>query len=149
MCFWRDENNNCDRATYQRMALLDQDMSSCLSVVELKDAGVNNRNQRERDPRNCGKLNGGSAGSTPYFDGGVHKYKRGTYNFVSTRNNNFSNRSQKLKVTVTPGSSKLTGPQIAGIAIGTLILSGAVVFGAVRLRRSGRIRRGLDFKRAR
>jgi len=147
MCFWRDDDNNCDRDAYRRMALLDQDMSSCMTVEELKEAGVNNRNQRERDPRNCGKLNGGSAGSTPYFDGGVHKYKKGTYNFVSTRNNNFSNRSQKLKVTVTPGSSKMSGAQVAGIVIGSLVLSGALVFGVVRMRRSGRIR-GLDFKRA-
>lgn len=133
MCFWRDNDNKCDRDTYRRFALLDQDMSSCLTVAQLKEQGINNRNQRERDPRNCGKLNGGSSGSTPYFDGGVTKVKRGTYNFISTRNNNFSNRSQKLKITVTPGSdSGLTSAQIAGITIGVLAAVGGLAFVSVK-----------------
>jgi len=42
---------------------------------------------------NCAKLNGNPSG---YWDGGVRRFNRtGIFNFMSTRNNNFSNRGQK------------------------------------------------------
>jgi len=137
-CFWRTASGECDWATYRRYALLDQDFSKCMSVEELKAAGVNNRQQRERDPRNCGKLNGGThKRSTPHFDGGIHKFSAGDYKFVSTRNNNFSNRSQKLRVKVRPAdSSALSSAEIAGVTVGALLAFGlAGMLGMTFMRR--------------
>ena len=34
------------------------------------------------------------------FQGAVLRFKKGTYHYMSTRNNNFSNRSQKSTLTV-------------------------------------------------
>eukprot|EP00301_Raphidiophrys_heterophryoidea_P011381 c17491_g1_i1.p1 GENE.c17491_g1_i1~~c17491_g1_i1.p1 ORF type:complete len:706 (+),score=190.27 c17491_g1_i1:157-2274(+) len=136
--FWKD--GKCDIDMYRRLAYIDQDMSTCRNVTQLKAAGVNNREQRERDARNCGKL---SAATTPYFNAGIQqiKSKTGNFYFYSTRNNNFSNRSQKLKVSVKGGSdssnsgSALTPGQGAGIAVGVLAGVGAVGLGAVALYR--------------
>jgi hypothetical protein len=58
----------------------------------------------DNNPSNCGKLNfakahfqlGGATGTGLKSMSG----KDGTYSFVDTRNNNFSNRSQKLKIAV-------------------------------------------------
>eukprot|EP01098_Paradermamoeba_levis_P002650 TRINITY_DN1307_c0_g1_i3.p1 TRINITY_DN1307_c0_g1~~TRINITY_DN1307_c0_g1_i3.p1 ORF type:complete len:217 (-),score=92.82 TRINITY_DN1307_c0_g1_i3:138-788(-) len=45
----------------------------------------------ERDPRNCAKINTQS----PYFNGGVVQMRKaGSFNYMCTRNNNFSNRNQ-------------------------------------------------------
>jgi hypothetical protein len=63
-----------------------------------------NTANEDNNPTNCGKLNfakahfqlGGLAGSGLKSMNG----KTGTYSFVDTRNNNFSNRSQKLDITV-------------------------------------------------
>jgi len=52
------------------------------------------------DIQNCFKLN---ANSAQYFDGGPVQMKTaGTYYYMSTRNNNFSNRSQKGIIFVEP-----------------------------------------------
>jgi hypothetical protein len=132
--FWKD--GKCNTDLYRRLALIDQDMSTCLTVAQLKAAGVNDRQQRERDVRNCGKL---SAATTPYFNAGIQRVqaKSGNYYFYSTRNNNFSNRSQKLKINVTPSSSSsnsgLTPGQSAGVAIGVLAAVGIAGAGGFML----------------
>lgn len=63
------------------------------------EAGDDNENN---DPQNCGKLNYASAlwqpGTTGLFN---INHDRTKFSFVSTRNNNFSNRSQKFMVRVT------------------------------------------------
>lgn len=75
----------------KRLAFINQDESKCLTVAELK--AIKNQNEREYNVRNCAKLN---AAATPYFDGGVIRLtKRGRFLYMSTRNNNFSNRDQK------------------------------------------------------
>lgn len=131
-CFYWDNDGNCDWTKYRRSYFIDQDMSTCLTVEELKDDGINNRQARERDARNCGKLNAkstiqGQAMSTPHFDLGLQRVKKGEYKFMSTRNNNFSNRSQKMRITVASGSSSdLSAGQIAGITIGVLALVGVL-----------------------
>jgi len=68
-------------------------------------AGEDNENN---DPTNCGKLNYASATWQPTEDtaggnDGLIKvdHTRKKYSFISTRNNNFSNRSQKLILRVT------------------------------------------------
>lgn len=84
----------------------------------------NNGNMDEdNDPRNCGKLNfakahfqlGGSSGT------GLKRAAAGNYAFVDTRNNNFSNRAQKMSIFVAPGadrSSGMSAAQIAGLVFG-------------------------------
>jgi hypothetical protein len=57
----------------------------------------NNANQIEQDKQNCMKLNAAS----PYFDGGlIRMNKTGTFYYMSSRNNNFTNRGQKAQMTV-------------------------------------------------
>lgn len=142
-CFFRNDDGTCDAAAFRRFALLDQDMSKCLTVAELKDAGVNNRQARERDPRNCGKINGGNVEtSTPHFDGGLKRIRAGEYQFMSTRNNNFSNRSQKLRIKVLPGGGgDLSSAEIAGITVGVLVGVAALAFAGVTYQKK-RIGRG-------
>jgi len=89
-------------------ALLDseQNLQNAGSSCEEFEAGDDNENN---DPRNCGKLNYASAtwqpasktagsGATGLL---TIDHDRQKFNFVSTRNNNFSNRSQKFMVRVT------------------------------------------------
>jgi hypothetical protein len=89
-----DPANNAmfdDMATHTRMSQLDQE--DCLSYGELMTKNNNNNNNVEQDVQNCMKLN---AQPTPYFDGGLHRMNRtGDYQYMSARNNNFSNRGQK------------------------------------------------------
>ena len=93
----------------------------------------NNGNMDEdNDPRNCGKLNfakahfqlGGSSGT------GLKRAAAGTYAFVDTRNNNFSNRAQKMSIVVAPGADRASGlssAQIAGLVFGIGIPVACVV----------------------
>jgi len=76
-----------DPADQARMAFIDQE--DCLPLQD---------SDNEQDVRNCLKLN---AARSPYFDGGIHKMNRtGEYAYMCTRNNNFSNRSQKGYIVV-------------------------------------------------
>jgi hypothetical protein len=83
-----------DASTRIRFATLDQ--TNCQTRAQLQAAGVANV---EGDVQNCGKLNAAS----PYFDGGVIKMnKTGTFNYMNTRNHNFTNRDQKGIIYVVP-----------------------------------------------
>merc|ERR1711916_110855 len=63
----------------------------------------NNQDQADADSQNCMKLN---AAKTPYFDGGLVKMNNvGTFQYFSSRNSNFSNRTQKGVIRVKSGSS--------------------------------------------
>jgi len=70
---------------------------------------------------NCGKLNP----APPRFNAGLIQFNSsGTFHYYSTRNNNFSNRSQKATIVITTSMSSAT---IAGITIGALAGTGAAV----------------------
>jgi hypothetical protein len=85
-----------DRATAWKMAYIGQDESKCKTIAQL--AAIKTAKQRENDVGNCLKLN---AAPHPYFDGGlVPMTKPGRFTYMSTRNNNFSNRSQKGVIVV-------------------------------------------------
>merc|ERR1712146_877054 len=68
----------------------------CKSMTELSK--IPNQNDMQRDPYNCAKLNAAmdkNGVRTPYFDAGLVKMnKGGAFSYMSTRNNNFSNRNQ-------------------------------------------------------
>lgn len=78
-----------DKDTRVLMAYIGQDLSVC---IDLLDPNVNPDNE-EQNVQNCGKLN---AAPTPYFNGGVIKMtQNGDFHYMSSRNNNFTNRGQK------------------------------------------------------
>jgi len=83
-------------STRKRMAFVDQNPDDCLDQAALLAANNNNENAAKADVRNCMKLNAGSQ----YFDGGALRMNHTTnekvgFYYMSTRNNNFSNRGQK------------------------------------------------------
>jgi len=91
-----------DLGLRKRMAFLDQNPSNCLTYAALLAANNNNANNAETDVRNCMKLNGQP---TPYFDGGAIRMNLTTgettpFYYMSSRNNNFSNRGQKAAIWV-------------------------------------------------
>jgi hypothetical protein len=87
------------------------------------EAGDDNENN---DPQNCGKLNYASATWQPGSDGLFNiNHDREKFSFVSTRNNNFSNRSQKFMVRVTG----LQEWEIAVISISVVLAVGAPIAG--------------------
>jgi len=68
--------------------------------------------------------------ASPYFDAGLLKFKHGIYYYMSTRNNNFSNRSQKGAIIVNGNdNSALTAGIIAGIIIFVVICTLAALIG--------------------
>jgi len=126
-----NKDGDPDEKKIRELALLNQ--TDCLTLKELY--AIKDINQRERDPRNCAKLN---AARTPYADGGLVRMERaGTFRYMSTRNNHFSNRDQKGTVVVTPrGTIDLFNRQvpIGWIVFGVLVLVLAAVGGFVAYR---------------
>jgi len=87
-----------DAGTRNSMAHLGQ--TNCLSYAQLLANNNNNQDDVDQDVQNCAKLN---AAPTPYFNGGVVKMSQtGTFYYMSTRNNNFSNRTQRATILVNP-----------------------------------------------
>jgi len=113
-----------DTATAKKMAFagLDVATSSC-NPTYLGANGDQNQNAID----NCGKLNSAPA----LFDGGLVKFSAGYYQYISTRHNDFSNRSTKGKLTVL---SSLSAGAVAGIVVGSVLgaslvgLGGAIFF---------------------
>jgi hypothetical protein len=92
-----DASEFIDRDTRYRFCHLDQ--TNCSTYAQLLATHGNNQDDIDRDPTNCAKLN--AAGQ--YFDGGEHQFtKDTTYHYQSTRQNNFTNRSQKGTIEVQP-----------------------------------------------
>jgi hypothetical protein len=104
-----------------RLALAHLNQTGCDTLAQLLARHGPDQEAINRDPRNCAKLNMAST----YQDQGLHQVGgslkgmlpldgcllcaclpnwaiAGLYMFISTRNNNFSKRSQKLKITVLP-----------------------------------------------
>jgi hypothetical protein len=90
------------------------DFSKVTCGVYIGDENNDNAAQNKYD--NCGKLNPAPA----RFDAGVFKFDApaGTYHYMSTRANNFSNRS--LKGAITIRKFGLSAGAKAGIAIGSI-----------------------------
>jgi len=65
----------------------------CLNYTELLIKNNQNTNRAKLDNQNCMKL---GCAKTPYFDAGLFKMSvTGRFAYMSSRNNNLSNRSQK------------------------------------------------------
>lgn len=102
----------------KRMAFLDQ--VGCKTYEQLLAENNNNEGQVEQDTENCMKLNAAPA----YFDGGAIKMNISTpadkpFYYMSSRNNNFSNRGQKGAIHV----ENLLPPWAIGV-----VVTGAVLF---------------------
>jgi len=83
-----------------------------------------NSNTANNMINNCAKLNPSNA----HVDYGVYSMPVGSYKYVSTRNNNFSNRSNKGTLSVFLESNMWTAAAIAGVTIGSFV--GLVAIGA-------------------
>jgi len=104
------------------MAYLGVDPKTCPTQAQLLAANNNDENQAKQDPKNCFKLNA----MPQYFNAGlVQMNKTGTYFYMNSRNNNFTNRGQKA-VLVVDNVIPIWG--IAVVAVGGFICvaSGAV-----------------------
>ena len=87
-----------DKRQAVRMAFAGLWENSCKSRQRLVSDNGNNENAIEEDPQNCGVLNPTSAS---YFDGDLQKMNKiGTFYYMCSRNNNFSNRGQKGVIVV-------------------------------------------------
>jgi len=83
------------RGLRQWMSMLGQ--TGCLTYADLAKKNNNNQNNIEQDKANCMKLNA----AAPYFDGGLVRMNlTGTFYYMSSRNNNFSNRGQKGEIII-------------------------------------------------
>ena len=58
-----------------------------------------------------------------YYDNGLIRFTQpGVYNYMCTRNNNFSNRGQKARITVTNGDSSSSDiALIIGVVVGSIL----------------------------
>jgi hypothetical protein len=102
------------------MAYLGQ--TDCLTYEELSTKNGGNQNNIEQDVQNCMKLNAAS----PYFDGGlIRMNKTGTFYYMSSRNNNFTNRGQRGVIEI---DALLPTWAIAVVCVGAgfFLLSGGV-----------------------
>lgn len=105
-----------NRDDAMRAAYLDQ--TNCLNFTQL----VNNGNQDTQNPRNCMKLNAAS----PYIDLGLVQVSfTGTVYYRCSRNNNFSNRSQKGVIVSNPA---LLTFGVVIVAVGSAAFFAATVF---------------------
>jgi len=120
-------NPDGQQSVAKRWALLDQ--TNCGSFTDNGNNG-NGNDQNAHD--NCGKLNSAPNRFPPNFQDGVLRFSAGTYKYGSSRNNNFSNRSQKATLTVLPtsSSSSVSAGTIAGATIGS-IAAVVIIIGAV------------------
>jgi len=113
-----------DATTRQRMAFVDQNPTLCGNYEGKNDNNQNNAYD------NCNKLNMAAA----HFDGGLVQFtsKSTGYNYLSTRNNNFSNRSQKGVLYVDAASTALTSAQAAAVGVGVIAAFGVLGFFGAR-----------------
>jgi hypothetical protein len=118
-----------NKALAYRLAFADQMDPVTLSngtKVACVDYQGDNSNTANNKIDNCAKLNAAKAHidfgtmTFPNAQSDKSSYPK-TYNYVSTRNNNFSNRSNKGTLVVSWNQKQLTVAEIAGIAVGSFL----------------------------
>eukprot|EP00834_Sanchytrium_tribonematis_P001461 NODE_36_length_36011_cov_1.012920.p3 type:complete len:681 gc:universal NODE_36_length_36011_cov_1.012920:17678-15636(-) len=96
--------------------------TNCYSVAKMADMNANvDDNNVQQDPMSCQYLNGASG---PYFSHMAEIKDVGSQCFASTRNNNFSNRSQKMCMTSSESVANQTAMTagIIGGVVGFIII---------------------------
>jgi len=129
-----DLQNMFDQETAYKFAHLEQpdfcltadETQCCLTVEQLEQRHGNNKGAKEQDIQNCAKLNL----AEPYFEHPPIQFsKKATYHYMSSRNNNFTNRSQKGTLIINP---HLDWQAIVVVSIGAVaFVAAAVVAGGV------------------
>jgi hypothetical protein len=95
---WISSNTPLFESSSLRQWMSQLGQTGCLTYEDLAKKNANNQNNIEQDKANCMKLN---AAPTGYFDGGLIRMNRtGTFYYMSSRNNNFSNRGQKGEMVI-------------------------------------------------
>lgn len=113
-----DANNNKKTTTFK-----------CIKEKEATAAG-----QKDDHPLLCGKMNVGHIGKIQRM---TKASKAGLFSFVTTRNNNFSNRKQTLSIQVAEREEEIAlqrsaeAAKTAGTVIGVVLLIGAITFGVI------------------
>jgi len=98
------------------------DTLCCYTYAQLQSKYPNDANGRQQDIQNCAVLNAAGAN---YFDGGLVKMiAAGSFNYMSSRNNNFTNRSQKGIINI---STALSPVALTATIAGTAGFAGAAV----------------------
>jgi len=116
-----DDDGDPDFDTILHLAYLNQ--TECKTLQELLE--IDNENDRDQDPENCYKINT----PNPYFDGGlVQMNNEGTFKYMSTRNNHFTNRDQKGAIIVGGNTGFTTG---MAIFLTTVVLASILVVAAI------------------
>jgi hypothetical protein len=121
---WDALSNQMPFSAEERLtfAAAGQTIADCPTYEELLAQNNNNANTVDQATNNCFKLNA----APRHFDGGVYHFQSlgSTYDYMCTRNNNFSNRSQKGGIKVVTALKPYAIGLIAGAA-------GAVALAAV------------------
>jgi len=116
-----DDDGEPDFDTILHLAYLNQ--TDCKDLEEILQ--IANENDRDQDPQNCFKINA----PTPYFNGGVHQMnKEGTFKYMSSRNNHFTNRDQKGSIMVMGNTGYTVG---WAIFLTTVVLASILIVGAI------------------
>jgi hypothetical protein len=101
------------------MAYLGQ--TNCLTQDQLLAKNNNNENQAKQDVQNCMKLNA----APQYFNAGaIRMNNTGEFFYISTRNNNFSNRDQKAAI-FTETLLPIWGIVVVSVGAAVFVASGA------------------------
>jgi len=97
----------------------------CYTLDQLNSKHGNNNGNKAQDPQNCAVLNG--AGGNAFDSGLVRMTEAGTFHYMSSRNNNFSNRSQKGAIVI---GSVFSVPTVIAIVAGGGAAASAMVVSA-------------------
>lgn len=98
------------------LAWIGQDPANCYTTEEM----LTTKKNSGQDPKSCHFLNGprdGDKQPTAYFSHIAKVVKSGTFQYISSRNNNFTNRSQKATISTSSGAS---AGVIAGATVGAV-----------------------------
>lgn len=123
-----NEDGTPDIDTIRKLAFAGIDIFdgvSCLNYTQLLQKNNNNREEAQKDNQNCMKINS----RTPYFNLGLIKMRAtGRFAYISTRNNNFSNRSQKGLIIVTGAKFASASKVVATLALSVLSVVATLFF---------------------
>jgi hypothetical protein len=125
---WIDANTPLFEGKPLRYHMASLGQTDCYDYEKLKQIhGENNENAIETDDHNCMKLNAAPA----YFDGGLIRVNlTGEFHYMSSRNNNFSNRGQKGTIIV---NRLLPIWAIVIVVFGSFVFLSACAVGAMML----------------
>jgi hypothetical protein len=106
------------------------DTNCCYTLEQLEAKHGNNNNNKQQDPQNCAVLNG--MGGNSFDSGLIQMTQAGTFHYMSSRNNNFTNRSHKGIIVVSGAFSVPTvvamvaggGAAVSAIAISASAMTG-------------------------